>query len=359
MTNVAEHTEELTAEERAAAIAQFDLPAEAVAHLTHFYTPTEAAFAAAVGGSSFDRRAAAAVLERIDASHDWTPSPSDPAEFLAQAYRRGVINLADEQPEPVAQADSARPTSSGVAANPAYAAPDSRYVIGDFYGRLDVYAISDQPGWLELPAQVRKNLDDWYFQAYMDGLDPDRAKPPTSDTVMTLKETLDFIDAQDRPIYVNTCDCRSLAGSCNKPRRVCLTYKSGPNTFCDRGLSDALTKEEAKDVVRMADKAGLMHTVNPNGICNCCGDCCYLFRGQRYRDSLGTWPIAPYLINIDHDACISCGKCARRCHFGVFELKRDGKRRELLVDADPCVGCGICVNTCPTHALSLVERNSR
>lgn len=313
---------------------RFGIPDAALPYLDIFFTPDELAFIAHAPLEPFTRSQVIDALRVAGVSNK-----NDLGSFLSRAYRRGVVNLADSS-------------------NPDPTSPQARFTLGDFYGRLDIFVITEQKAWQTIPQNARRALDAWYFDAYMDGLDPDPTIPPTQDRVLSLDEALAFIDAQTRPVYLNTCDCRSLSGDCGLPTRTCLTYKNGPNTFCGRGLSQAITKEEAKDVVRMADKAGLMHTANPNGICNCCGDCCYLFRGQQRRNSRGVWPIAPHIIKLDANACIGCGKCAKRCHFGVFAIERDsatGKRR-AVADTSACVGCGICATTCPTHALILTDR---
>lgn len=115
---------------------------------------------------------------------------------------------------------------------------------------------------------------------------------------------------------------------------------------------EKMDKEGAKQVVIDAHEAGLMHTANPNGICNCCGDCCYVLRSQQRRKSIGVWPPSKYVIEFDESKCIGCGKCAKRCHFGVFEIK-EGK---VTVDESKCIGCGICNSTCKKNALTMKER---
>ena len=216
-----------------------------------------------------------------------------PKEFVANAYHRGVISKCDE---------------SG-----------RRYRISDFYSMLDVFAVSRKDEYDALPKEKRKALDDWYFDAYYDRLEP--AEEATKDVVLTLDETLEFIEGQERQAYLNFCDCRMLKGDCGLPTDTCVTYKDGINSFVDRGLSKKISKEEAKEVIRRADAAGLMHTAGMGGICNCCGDCCYLFRAQKRRESVGVWPAAKHIVSLDQAKCIGCGKCTRRCHFGVFSME--------------------------------------
>ncbi|MCD7736847.1 MAG: 4Fe-4S binding protein, partial [Lachnospiraceae bacterium] len=164
---------------------------------------------------------------------------------------------------------------------------------------------------------------------------------------------LDVIEARkDRPVYLNYCDCKSLNGQCGKPRDTCITYKDGINTYVHRGLGKRIDAETAKEVVRRADRAGLMHTVNPTGICNCCDDCCYLFRSQKRRKSGGFWLKTDHVISWDQEKCVGCGLCKKRCRFQVFS----GEKKELCLDFSRCVGCGLCASACPGGALELVAR---
>lgn len=246
-------------------------------------------------------------------------------DFIKKEYGRGIISKTDE---------------SG-----------KNYRISSFYSMLDVFVVTQKEKYDTLSKAQKKALDDWYFDAYYSGLDENRSVRPTEDTVLPLEEVIKFIDEQERPVYLNYCDCRSLTGDCGLPTKTCITYRNGINTFADRGISEHIDKERAKEIVVGADKAGLMHTVNSNGICNCCGDCCYLFRSQKKRESVGFWPESAFVVDINSDECIKCGLCLKRCHFGVFQ-----KEEKITLDISKCVGCGICVNTCPKKALYLRER---
>lgn len=252
---------------------------------------------------------------------------SNAEEFIKHSYGRGIISFVDE--------------ATGT------------YKTADFYSRLDIFAITEQDVYRSIPREDRIDIDDWYFEAYYTGLNHDLNVRPTEDEILPLEKVIEFIDAQDRPVYLNYCDCRSLKGDCGKPTRTCITYKNGINSFAHRGLSEEIDKERAKEIVINADKKGLMHTVNPNGICNCCGDCCYLFRSQARRGSSGFWPKTKLIIEFDAEKCISCGACIKRCNFDVF-TRTDGY---ITADISKCAGCGICANTCPAKALELKERD--
>lgn len=294
-------------------IDKFKIPQEAVPYITLFFTKEEIDFVEQMDKEVFTKEDVAKLKE-------------NPEEFIKKAYGRGVISI--DNPE------------------------NDTFKINDFYGRLDIFAVSETDKYKTIPKEDRNKIDDWYFEQFYTSLNPDPNVRPTGDKILTLAETLDFIDSQNRPVYLNYCDCRSLKGDCGMPTKTCITYKDGINTFAHRGLSEEIDKEKAKEIVKEADKKGLMHTVNPNGICNCCNDCCYLFRGQERRDSRGFWPETEHIVEIDKDKCVGCGKCVGRCFFKVFS--KDG--REVSLDKSKCVGCGICATGCPVGALTMKGR---
>lgn len=287
----------------------FQMPACALDLTDFFFSKEEQDFALQVGNMEFHRN------QENDA-------------FLNNAFHHGIVCKVNEE--------------------------ENTWKLNTFYGILDVFCVSRTAEYRTLSREKRRQLDDWYFQAYVESLDPDLTHRPMKDRILTRDEMLSYIDQETRPMVLNYCDCKSLSGDCGLPSHTCISFSSGPNSFQARGLSMPITKEEAKDIIRQADDAGLVHTLSDHGICNCCEDCCYLFRTQRVRNSIGFWPASGHIISILPDRCVGCGLCMKRCHFDVFSKSPDEKH--VICHTEKCQGCGLCVNTCPSGALKLVKR---
>jgi Pyruvate/2-oxoacid:ferredoxin oxidoreductase delta subunit len=259
-----------------------------------------------------------------------------PDGFALAAYKRGIFSLCEDD-----------------FANEKTPFAHNRYKLSNFYGRLDVFVISEPETYRSFSAETRKALDNWYFDAYYQQLSLPQ------DEVITQEEAFARIDNDERQIYLAPCDCRSLSGDCGKALETCLSWRSGINTFAGRGLSKPISKEQAKQVVVEAEKSGLMHTTNPNTICNCCGDCCYLMRAQkrmRAEKRNKSWLKSNHVISYNEGLCSKCGKCVSRCNLSVFAAEKEsGKNRikNISVNIDECAGCGICVSTCHSGALTL------
>jgi NAD-dependent dihydropyrimidine dehydrogenase PreA subunit len=260
-------------------------------------------------------------------------------------YRRGIINIADDNTE------------------------KQIYKLSDFYTRLEVFVITEFDKWIRLEPTIRQEIDNWYFETYYNRLHISAQKAATEDIVATLNETLNFIDKENRQAYLSLCDCRALANklnanSCGKPLETCVSFKNGANTNANRGILKPISKDEAKNIIFQADKAGLIHRINSGTICNCCIDCCYLSRAQNRRNesidfynniNAQSWPIQTKKVILDLSMCINCKKCIERCPYNLFSMQND----KLHNDNSLCIGCGLCVTTCPSGSLKLKSVDKR
>jgi NAD-dependent dihydropyrimidine dehydrogenase PreA subunit len=175
---------------------------------------------------------------------------------------------------------------------------------------------------------------------------------------LLLGEAEEMIDAAAL-IVVQPCDCRRLGQNCDRPTETCIWLDEGAQETLDRGHGRSLTREEAKDLLRWADRRGLMHTADGDwqthglhAICNCCACDCYPFRAAQELGSKGVWPRSRYVAVYDEERCNLCGMCVKRCHFDAFYhgrslVEAEGEvKRQVLFAPERCWGCGLCANTC-------------
>ncbi len=130
---------------------------------------------------------------------------------------------------------------------------------------------------------------------------------------------------------VSDCACRTsreaMGEGCGHLKEdMCIQMGHAAEYYIRTGRGREITREEAFEVIQLAEENGLMHSIpNTDGpgkthaICNCCGCGCFSMR------------IANMYTNPD---------MIRSNYVSV-------------VDTDKCVGCGECVENCPTNALKL------
>lgn len=164
---------------------------------------------------------------------------------------------------------------------------------------------------------------------------------------------------KNEAIAVANCPCRVLGKNCEKPLDVCLAFDGAARFLAERGMARLITLEEAREVLKKAEEAGLVHTGNNNAerlmfLCNCCPCCCHflmLITEHKYSSGLAK---SSYQAKLNSDECSGCGICADdRCPVGAFTMEGD----LAVLDVGKCIGCGLCVSTCPTSAIVLEKRS--
>jgi Pyruvate/2-oxoacid:ferredoxin oxidoreductase delta subunit len=160
---------------------------------------------------------------------------------------------------------------------------------------------------------------------------------------------------------VRECICRKqqhlLGKGCQHDVETCLVFAPVKSAFDRSKVDRAITKEEALQILRATEEAGLVHSSGNyrdgiEYICNCCTCCCGIMRGIAEYGILNAVAHSNFQIALEEEKCSLCGACLDRCQFKVLSLPET----MLAVDVKHCVGCGLCVIACPTEALHLEHR---
>lgn len=156
------------------------------------------------------------------------------------------------------------------------------------------------------------------------------------------------------------CICRKehrmMDKGCDKPEGNCLVMGGAADYYKRNGLGREITKEEALDLLKKADKTGLVlqpsFAKNIANICCCCGCCCQVLIAMKRHPRPGEQVVSPYFAVLDEALCTGCEVCVDRCQMDAFVM--EGDKAELKLER--CIGCGLCVSTCPANALSLERK---
>ena len=188
----------------------------------------------------------------------------------------------------------------------------------------------------------------------------------TTEEVILPSQTVEAIINKFDDIAVGHCFCRQrrrlLGDTCQTKAPVlnCFSFGKSARHTSAQGFAQKVTREEALNILKEAQQAGLIHkafhpgsreTSPETSICNCCKDCCDTLR--LWRD--GTLPMINstyHLSIIDTDACTGCGTCLEWCTTDAIVLDDGGIARR---DESACLGCGVCARFCPESAIALKE----
>ena len=132
-------------------------------------------------------------------------------------------------------------------------------------------------------------------------------------------------------ISVGPCSCRRSRrlmgeGCGHLEEDMCIYLNDNAVNYSKLGSHRMIDKEEAYEILKRAERNGLVHELNvapgyedATAICNCCGCGCFALR-------LATYFQAPdavksnYVARVDADKCVACGQCVENCQVNAMKL---------------------------------------
>ena len=177
--------------------------------------------------------------------------------------------------------------------------------------------------------------------------------------VAPFEDVLQILDNQEK-ITIAPCVCRTttkLAGkTCDKPVENCFSFGSHADYYVENGMGRFISREEAKEIVKKNEQAGLVmqpfNSKKIGGMCSCCGDCCGVLRSLKMHPAPAEMVQSNYFAEVDEAECTGCESCLDRCQIDAIDVT-DGI---AAIELDRCIGCGLCVTTCPTDAIRLIQK---
>lgn len=173
--------------------------------------------------------------------------------------------------------------------------------------------------------------------------------------VIPAEEVARIIDDSSR-IGVAHCVCRKRARNCDHPTEVCLSFNLAADVMTQRKIARKISKEEAHEILRISEEAGLVHCVDNKQdglmfICNCCSCACGGLRIATIHGSKNAIVPSRYSAVLKADECTGCGACIDKCQFNAITMDGD----TVVIDKEKCYGCGNCSVNCSSNAILMIE----
>ena len=202
------------------------------------------------------------------------------------------------------------------------------------------------------------NLDIWQKAPQLRTIPVSRSLEASS-KILSYERAEELIKNRSK-IRVAPCICRrehTMVGEgCDKPEESCLVFGTGAYYYERRGIGRDITVAECLDILKEADKAGLV--LQPNNakrltnICCCCGCCCQVLIKLKKHPKPAEVVSTPFTVVHDEESCKKCGICVKRCQMDAITMANE----TVALQQERCIGCGLCISTCPTGSLTLERK---
>ncbi|QEE16590.1 DUF362 domain-containing protein [Promethearchaeum syntrophicum] len=177
--------------------------------------------------------------------------------------------------------------------------------------------------------------------------------------IMTYDNIRHIVTNYNGPIAVTNCVCKQGQDMLNNPckqtkmREICFIFGSAARKYAESDWGKVLTKDEAFEILKQAEKDGLVlqpsNTEKIFCLCLCCGCCCEILTSAKPLENPVQYFATNYRAIVNIETCIGCGICENRCQMDAISIE-DGKS---VIDYSHCIGCGLCVTSCPQEAMKL------
>ena len=151
------------------------------------------------------------------------------------------------------------------------------------------------------------------------------------DTRRASYEEITYLLNKHEVFSVADCACRTSMrvigeGCGHTVEDMCIQLGPAAEFYIRTGRGKRITREEAIDICKRAEKEGLIHSI-PNlsgpgkalAICNCCGCSCFGLRNTNlYRNP--DFSRSNYVAKVDRDKCVGCGECVENCQANALTL---------------------------------------
>jgi Pyruvate/2-oxoacid:ferredoxin oxidoreductase delta subunit len=182
--------------------------------------------------------------------------------------------------------------------------------------------------------------------------------------IHTYDQVKSYIEKYDA-LAVSTCYCRHQArlideqSHCGSPDEVCLQFGDGATFVIEKKMGRPIEKEEALEILNLAEKAGLVHCTNNSQeidfLCNCCACHCVILKNAKAYAKPGLAVNSGFQPVWHTDLCTACETCVDRCPMDALQM---GAEDLPELDPDQCIGCGVCATGCPVEAIEMEQRSS-